>query len=148
MTLQCKAYLVEEARGALRRRWVSCGSRVGQKHGWGHLTEPIPASGPEPGPSAPLQPWPGNHFSATVSYENQCLPQTPTTLDTHCTSQPQVLLVCSPSLHPRVRHIIIIARQLRPALQQTLLLHGGLNPASPMSEPLPVCSSLGTPHQP
>ena len=32
MTLQCKAYLVEEARGALRRRWVSCGSRVGQ--GW------------------------------------------------------------------------------------------------------------------
>jgi hypothetical protein len=67
-------------------------------------------------------------LSAAVSYENQCLPLTPTTLDTHGMSQPQVQLVCSLSLHPRVWHIIIIARQLRPALQQTPLLLGGLNP--------------------
>ena len=67
-------------------------------------------------------------FSAAVSYENQGLPLTLTTLDIHCKPQPQVLLVCSPSLHPREWHIIIIARQLRPALQQTPLLHGGPNP--------------------
>ena len=141
MTLQHKAYSIEEARGALGRRRVSCGSRVGQGRWVRSPDRACPSVRPRTWSFCTLAALAWRSLFCAVSYENQCLPPTLTTLDTHCMPQPQVLLVCSPSLHPRERHIMIIAGQLRPALQQTPLLRGGLNPTSPVSEPLPVCSS-------
>lgn len=112
----------------------------------GHLSHPQAQNND---PSVALQLQPDSHLSVAISNETRA-PHWPCPhLDVHCTPWPPVLVVSSPSLHPRDW---LFAWQLRPALQHTSLLCDGLNPPS-TSEPLPrlfflrsPCLSLRVPH--